>query len=235
MQQFMPGVALPDELPDLGLVAIGFDGYAIGGLAVGEPQALMFATLDATCPALPEDRPRYLMGNVDVEATLRRAVQEHPDLKRRLFGLSTPAGSAVVAKFVARHNQLYSPKVTSTSCTDAPYDAFYLLAYAAAALGDQPITGVGLARSIERLLPPGDRIDVGPSGIYPTFHALMAGKKVDLEGTMTSLDFNLDTGDATADFAVFCPEGRGASFDMVESGLVYDARSGQLKGELRCH
>jgi queuine tRNA-ribosyltransferase len=45
-----------------GLVGIGFDGYAIGGLAVGEPQALMFATLDATCPALPEDRPRYLMG-----------------------------------------------------------------------------------------------------------------------------------------------------------------------------
>ena len=36
-----------------GLVEIGFDGYAIGGLAVGEPQELMFATLDATCPLLP--------------------------------------------------------------------------------------------------------------------------------------------------------------------------------------
>ncbi len=45
-----------------GLVGIGFDGYAIGGLAVGEPQELMFATLDATCPALPSARPRYLMG-----------------------------------------------------------------------------------------------------------------------------------------------------------------------------
>ena len=45
-----------------GLEAIGFDGYAIGGLAVGEPQAEMLATLEATCPSLPEDRPRYLMG-----------------------------------------------------------------------------------------------------------------------------------------------------------------------------
>ncbi|QDH14482.1 tRNA guanosine(34) transglycosylase Tgt [Formicincola oecophyllae] len=44
------------------LVAIGFEGYAIGGLAVGEPQAEMFATLDYTAPALPEDKPRYLMG-----------------------------------------------------------------------------------------------------------------------------------------------------------------------------
>jgi queuine tRNA-ribosyltransferase len=45
-----------------GLKAIGFDGYAVGGLAVGEPQAVMFETLEATCPSLPTDRPRYLMG-----------------------------------------------------------------------------------------------------------------------------------------------------------------------------
>ena len=41
---------------------IGFDGYAVGGLAVGEPQAAMFETLEATVPHLPADRPRYLMG-----------------------------------------------------------------------------------------------------------------------------------------------------------------------------
>ncbi|MEZ5932615.1 MAG: tRNA guanosine(34) transglycosylase Tgt [Alphaproteobacteria bacterium] len=45
-----------------GLVAIGFDGYAIGGLAVGEPQPVMFETLDVTLPILPAERPRYLMG-----------------------------------------------------------------------------------------------------------------------------------------------------------------------------
>jgi queuine tRNA-ribosyltransferase len=41
---------------------IGFDGYAIGGLAVGEGQAVMLETLDATVPHLPESAPRYLMG-----------------------------------------------------------------------------------------------------------------------------------------------------------------------------
>lgn len=44
------------------LRAIGFDGYAIGGLAVGEGQALMFEVLDYAPAMLPEDRPRYLMG-----------------------------------------------------------------------------------------------------------------------------------------------------------------------------
>jgi queuine tRNA-ribosyltransferase len=44
------------------LRGIGFDGYAIGGLAVGEGQAAMFGVLDYAPGLLPEDRPRYLMG-----------------------------------------------------------------------------------------------------------------------------------------------------------------------------
>jgi len=44
------------------LIEIGFDGYAVGGLAVGEGQDAMFETLDATVPCLPGNRPRYLMG-----------------------------------------------------------------------------------------------------------------------------------------------------------------------------
>ena len=44
------------------LLDIGFDGYAIGGLAVGEGQDLMLQTLETTAPFLPKDKPRYLMG-----------------------------------------------------------------------------------------------------------------------------------------------------------------------------
>ena len=44
------------------LITIGFDGYAVGGLAVGEGQSAMFDVLEATVPHLPADRPRYLMG-----------------------------------------------------------------------------------------------------------------------------------------------------------------------------
>ena len=62
------GIVQGGTYPDLrqrsveALQEIGFDGYAVGGLAVGEPQAAMFETLDATVPHLPQDRPRYLMG-----------------------------------------------------------------------------------------------------------------------------------------------------------------------------
>ncbi|WP_129791696.1 tRNA guanosine(34) transglycosylase Tgt [Sphingosinicella sp. CPCC 101087] len=44
------------------LTGIGFDGYAVGGLAVGEGQSEMFRVLDFAVPMLPENRPRYLMG-----------------------------------------------------------------------------------------------------------------------------------------------------------------------------
>ncbi len=44
------------------LTRLDLDGYAVGGLSVGEPPAAMYRTLDATVPVLPADRPRYLMG-----------------------------------------------------------------------------------------------------------------------------------------------------------------------------
>ena len=62
------GIVQGGDVPELrsisarGLIDIGFHGYAIGGLAVGEPQAVMLAMIEATAPELPTDRPRYLMG-----------------------------------------------------------------------------------------------------------------------------------------------------------------------------
>ncbi len=45
-----------------GLIDIGFDGYALGGLAVGEGRQRMFEVIERAAPRLPEERPRYLMG-----------------------------------------------------------------------------------------------------------------------------------------------------------------------------
>lgn len=56
---------------------INFDGYAIGGLAVGEGQEIMFKTLDYTTPTLPQDKPRYLMGvgkPQDIVGAVKRGV-----------------------------------------------------------------------------------------------------------------------------------------------------------------
>jgi queuine tRNA-ribosyltransferase len=62
------GIAQGGDVPELRqasarrLVELGFHGYAIGGLAVGEPQSVMLAMIDEVVPILPQDRPRYLMG-----------------------------------------------------------------------------------------------------------------------------------------------------------------------------
>lgn len=61
------------------LIEIGFDGYAVGGLAVGEGQAAMFDVLDATVPHLPQAQPRYLMG-VGKPADIVGAVQRGIDM-----------------------------------------------------------------------------------------------------------------------------------------------------------
>jgi queuine tRNA-ribosyltransferase len=62
------GIAQGGDVPELrrasalSLAGIGFHGYAIGGLAVGEPQSVMLAMIEEVAPILPRDRPRYLMG-----------------------------------------------------------------------------------------------------------------------------------------------------------------------------
>jgi len=77
------GIAQGSIYPDLrarsaeALRAIGFEGYAVGGLAVGEGQEAMFSVLDATVPHLPEDRLRYLMGvgtPDDIIGAVRRGI-----------------------------------------------------------------------------------------------------------------------------------------------------------------
>ena len=77
------GIVQGGDVPELrlqsaaGLTAIGFDGYAVGGLAVGEPQDVMLRVLEETVPALPEERPRYLMGvgtPDDILASIARGI-----------------------------------------------------------------------------------------------------------------------------------------------------------------
>ena len=83
------------------LQAIGFDGYAIGGLAVGEGHELMVATLDYTTPLLPEDRPRYLMGvgkPPDIVAAVLRGVD--------MFDCVLPTRSGRTAQAFTRHGTL---------------------------------------------------------------------------------------------------------------------------------
>ncbi len=191
--------------------------------------------VERTWPAGERFRPRYpaeYLEHPDVLAFVR----QHPEVRRRVFNVDSLSTTPAMAKLVLRHNQVFpSRRVTATSIVAAPYDAFYVAAYATAALGAEPVTGPALARALPRLLPPGDPVDVGPAGIFQALGALGAGKGIDLVGSITSLDFDLETGDAAADFAVHClAPTRDGAFESVESGLVFRARTGKLEGALRC-
>jgi queuine tRNA-ribosyltransferase len=81
----MFGIVQGGDLPDLrvesarGLVDLDLKGYAIGGLAVGEPQAVMLAMIETVEPHLPRDKPRYLMG-VGTPDDLMRSVARGIDM-----------------------------------------------------------------------------------------------------------------------------------------------------------
>ena len=83
------------------LTGIGFDGYAVGGLAVGEGQDAMFQTLDVTTPFLPTDRPRYLMG-VGKPEDLVGAVARGIDM----FDCVLPTRSGRTSQAFTRHGQV---------------------------------------------------------------------------------------------------------------------------------
>ncbi len=61
------------------ITSIGFDGYSIGGLSVGEPHDVMYSMLDITVDRLPEDRPRYLMG-VGLAENIVEAIERGIDM-----------------------------------------------------------------------------------------------------------------------------------------------------------
>ena len=83
------------------LTGLGFDGYALGGLAVGEGQEAMFEVVEGTVPALPEDRPRYLMG-VGKPADIVGAVARGIDM----FDCVLPTRSGRTAQAFTRRGAL---------------------------------------------------------------------------------------------------------------------------------
>ncbi len=113
------------------LIDIGFDGYAIGGLAVGEGQDAMLDTVSATATVLPQDRPRYLMGvgtPVDLLAAITRGVDMFdcvmPTRSGRHCQAFTWGGRLNLRN--ARYAEDVSPLDPESACPAAQYSRAYL-------------------------------------------------------------------------------------------------------------
>ena len=200
------------------------------------PNPALLLAIERLWPASAPFRPRYLTEGTWADLGPASLDWRRGQLYKRLYSVDFPSGGAAVVRFALRYNELTSPRVTPATAPTAPYDAFYLFAYAAAAVGERPLTGGAIARAIARLQPPGEAIDVGPGDIYPAFLALSTGRNIDLRGTGTSLDLDPETGDTGADFALYCvaPGAPGETVRQVESGLVWDSRRRSLTGTLVC-
>ncbi len=136
--QALFGIIQGGVYPDLrrrsaeAILSIGFDGYALGGLSVGEPKELMLENLAATAPLLPADRPRYLMG-VGTPEDLVEGVAHGIDLfdcvmptRSARNGLLFTNGEKVVIKN-ARYREDGSPLDSTCDCyTCRNYSRAYL-------------------------------------------------------------------------------------------------------------
>ena len=103
------------------LDAIGFEGYAVGGLAVGEGQDAMFSTLEATTPLMDADKPRYLMGvgkPDDIVGSVARGIDMFdcvlPTRSGRTGQAFTPRGTVNIKN--ARHADDPRPLDETCSC-----------------------------------------------------------------------------------------------------------------------
>jgi queuine tRNA-ribosyltransferase len=135
--QALFGIVQGGIYPDLrklsaeALIEIGFDGYAIGGLAVGEGQSAMLQVLDETVKLLPEDRPHYLMG-VGTPEDMLQAIARGIDM----FDCVMPTRSGRHCQAFtwggklnlrnARYAEDISPLDPESSCPAAQYERAYL-------------------------------------------------------------------------------------------------------------
>jgi ABC-type branched-subunit amino acid transport system substrate-binding protein len=181
-------------------------------------------------------RPVYLAATNALDAFVP-FLGTSAERRRRLFGVVSTSTSAANAHFVIRFNEAHERHVSRTENPGSSYDAFYLLAYGVCAIGSEPVTGTALAGAFARLVPPGRAIEVGPTQVFEALTALSGGGRIDLEGTDTGLDFDLNTGEAPADFALLCAavDRRGrVTGESIESGLVFRAKTRRVEGTMRC-
>jgi queuine tRNA-ribosyltransferase len=135
--QALFGIVQGGVYPDLrersarALVDIGFDGYAVGGLAVGEGQGAMLDMVEATTEVLPEDRPRYLMGvgtPEDLLASIARGIDMFdcvlPTRSGRHCQAFTWGGRMNLRN--ARYAEDQTPLDEESACPAAQYERAYL-------------------------------------------------------------------------------------------------------------
>lgn len=156
------------------LADMDFKGYSIGGLAVGEPQEVMMAMLEATCPHLPVSKPRYLMG-VGTPDDLLKAVARGVDMFDCVMPTRAGRHGQAFTQYGkvnlrnARHADDHRPLDETSSCpASSQYSRAYLhhLVRANEALGGMLLTWNNLSYYQDLMQGMRDAIEIGEFADY---------------------------------------------------------------------
>lgn len=158
------------------------------------------------------------------------ATFESPDPTYKSRVIKFALGARAVNPAYARFADLYKAKIKDVELTsDAAfaYDAFYALAYAMAQAGEQPLTGVNVARGMEKLSS-GAIVNVGISNLFNGLTFAANKQPFNLEGASGPLDWNNNTGDVNGDVDTSCIKDNPVRFES--SGVFYNAVADVIQG-----
>jgi ABC-type branched-subunit amino acid transport system substrate-binding protein len=223
MKPALAASALLAAAPDLVVIQDTSD-IVVGGVIV---------PLEDRWDAARGPRPTYLLtGSIEAEA-VGELLRRHPTVGERLLGITPPWQTPANVSFTRAYNAAFREKLSEAESPGAPYDSVYLVAYAASIASD-PTSGASLSRALARLSPPGEPIQVGPTGWLDGTARLARGERVDLFGTFSRLDFDPQTGESPTDYALVCGQLREDTLAISAAGVLYDAGKGHVVGTLGC-
>ncbi len=148
-------------------------------------------------------RPLYVGATPWEEPGFDDFIRSRPERRSRFFAVSWPTSHRALAGFVQRYEESFGEVLIPSTASPGPYDAVYLLAYAAAAAKGR-LDGPALARAITQLMPGGTPVAVGPSDLVQGIASAAEGRRLDLGGVITRLDFDPRTGDTAVDAVLLC-------------------------------
>ncbi|MEZ4370263.1 MAG: ABC transporter substrate-binding protein [Polyangiaceae bacterium] len=207
-----------------------FHPHIIFGLGTNEFVTELLTRVEAKWDS--SDRPTYLLpegGKVD---ELEGIVSAQPDLSSRILGTVpgaqlAPGYSGFAQRFSAFFNE---PPGTFS---EFAYDAAYLLAYSIAISGQAHPNGTQMAEAMKHMTCEGKMVvPAGPTGFSGYFQDAATNQCIDFDGVSGPLDFNNDTGEASSDIAIWCPERSGSSVSLSAQTEYYSAAKGAIQGDV---
>jgi ABC-type branched-subunit amino acid transport system substrate-binding protein len=217
---------------------LGFAPHVVAVAGTQEAITNILAPVEAGWPASLPYRPRYLLGDgAYPRPELLQLVGTDAVLRARVLGTAPGTTSMLYTHFLARYASIFHDGTQAVLSTSATYDAAYLLAYAAAAAGSNPMTGADLVGGLKRVVVPGAApFDVGTDSINQALDVLASGSNVKLTGTSGPLDYDVSTGETDGDIQVWCLsiDASGSASGFQNSGLFYSATTRSLQGQIDC-